>query len=126
VNIVALVAAHNRSGLTKRLLRGLENQNLPDNVSIQVVAVDDGSSDSTLEVLRSSPLVKDIHLGDGSLYWAKSMAIAEKRAFEAINLGKKSDEYFLLWLNDDVEFAQSVEHHDVKDGFVSYSTEKYE
>jgi GT2 family glycosyltransferase len=62
-------------------------------VALRVVLTDDGSTDGTAQAARE--VWPDVHLvrGDGSLFWAKSMALAASAAH---------DFDFLLWLNDDV------------------------
>ncbi len=57
--------------------------------------MDDGSCDGTSEAASAVSDRVDVIRGDGSLYWARSMQLAEQRA-----LAREPD--FLLWLNDDV------------------------
>lgn len=103
MRIMAILAAHNRAALTENLLASLERQLFDFDVSIEVVAVDDGSTDTTPEVLRRSVLVRSVHTGNGLLYWAASMAIAEKIAIELLDAKETAGSSFILWLNDDVE-----------------------
>jgi GT2 family glycosyltransferase len=60
-----------------------------------LVLVDDGSADGTADAASSLSDRVEVVRGDGSLFWARSMAIAERRAMES-----RPD--YLLWLNDDV------------------------
>ena len=63
--------------------------------------VDDGSDDGTAEACRERlPFVRVVR-GDGTLYWARAMALAEAAA-------RTSRPDFLLWLNDDVELAPTA------------------
>lgn len=108
MKIVAILASHNRAPLTQRLLASLESQISDGNFSVDVVAVDDGSKDETAEILNDSPLVRFVHTGDGSLYWAASMAIAEKIALEILSNDKREEPRFILWLNDDVDLLPNA------------------
>ena len=93
-HFVALLASHNRRDRTIACLTSLFDQDLPGH-QIEAVLVDDGSNDGTADAARMmSSQVEVIH-GDGSLYWARAMALAEQRA---ITRGPD----YLLWLNDDV------------------------
>jgi GT2 family glycosyltransferase len=96
--IRVLVSCHNRAGLTHNLMALLPQNS---NFEIEVFAVDDGSTDATAQVLAQCRIIKSVFTGDGSLFWARSMEIAESLALDTpMDLSK---EYFLLWLNDDVE-----------------------
>lgn len=95
-SLTVLIACHDRRDLTVRVVRQvLGTSPLP----VRIVVVDDGSTDGTGEALRglgdSRVLVID---GDGSLFWAASMALAESVANELV--GAESSGY--VWLNDDV------------------------
>lgn len=90
--VVVVMACHNRREKTAAALRSLVGQGGPG-VSVRVVLTDDGSTDGTAHAARD--VWPDVRLmsGDGSLFWAKGMALAASAA----------DDYdFLLWLNDDV------------------------
>ncbi len=69
-------------------------------VEASAVLYDDGSTDGTADsvVREFGSRVRVLH-GDGSRFWAASMAEAERSALDA--LGPQSDA-LLLWLNDDV------------------------
>ena len=92
--VVALAACHNRRDRTIRCLESFFAQAV-DGVALNAVLVDDGSTDGTSDAVRSRFPEVEIISSDGSLYWASSMALAEKRA-----VAHEPD--FLLWLNDDV------------------------
>lgn len=99
MNIVAIIACHNRRSLTLRCLRALNAQeDLANSTEVRAVVVDDGSWDGTSEAIADEfPEVRLLR-GDGGLYWAASMAAAEGEA-----LALRPD--YVLWLNDDVELG---------------------
>lgn len=90
--VVVLMTCHNRRETTVACLRSLVGQRGPD-VSVRIVLTDDGSTDGTARAVREAWPGAQVVQGDGSLYWAKGMAMAEAAA---------RDYDFLLWLNDDV------------------------
>ena len=95
-----LMACHNRKFQTLQCLESLR-QIESDRLKFQVYLVDDGSTDGTNEAVSSEfPNVRVIR-GDGTLYWAAAMALAESYL-------QHSDRW-LMWLNDDV-----VLNHDLK------------
>lgn len=92
--IAALLTCHNRCEKTIACLDALFLCSLPEGYSLDVLLVDDGSTDGTSEATRKRfPLVKVIK-GDGNLYWNGGMRIAFDAAM------KRSFDYY-LWLNDD-------------------------
>jgi GT2 family glycosyltransferase len=93
-HVVALLACHNRRDRTVACLRSLFAQELRGH-RIEAVLVDDGSTDGTGAAARALSDQIEVIQGDGSLYWARAMALAEQRAIT------RSPDY-LLWLNDDV------------------------
>lgn len=99
--IAVLMACHNRSSATKLSLEALTRQHVDAIVEVHVV--DDGSTDSTPAILQEFSNVRVIR-GSGSLYWASSMALAERSAMAR-------DPDYLLWLNDDTVLdAGAIEH----------------
>lgn len=96
VRIAALMACHNRRERTSTCLRSLQTQDLPPGTLIYLFLTDDGSTDGTAAAVLSIWTDATILRGDGSLYWAASMALAERAAM-------RCDPDFLLWLNDDTD-----------------------
>ena len=106
VQVGIIVACHNRIQLTSRWLDSLE-QSLPKNWNLTLIAIDDGSTDGTAELLMNSHLVTRVERGNGSWFWAKSMSIAEE-----ILIANFRVDYF-LWANDDTAYFQnSLEYVD--------------
>ena len=97
--VIAIVASHNRRDKTMECIRSYFA--LSGDYELSMVLVDDGSSDGTAEAASSLSDRVDVLRGDGSLFWAKAMAIAERRAVE-----RRPD--YLLWLNDDVVLQQDA------------------
>lgn len=97
--IYALIACHNRRELTLRSIRALNDAASATQVRTEVVLFDDGSSDGTAEAVAERFPQTHILSGDGSAYWARSMATAEAYVLEKL---APSGDDFLLWLNDDV------------------------
>lgn len=101
--IAIIMAVHNRVEVTLRCLRQIADSTLAvPNANIFIV--DDGSKDgTTASVLQEFPGT-NVLKGDGSLFWGRAMAIAEKAA-----IAQGVD--FLLWLNDDIEiYPHAIEH----------------
>jgi GT2 family glycosyltransferase len=92
-SVTAILASHNRRETTIACLRAFFAQG--DSYDLCAVVVDDGSTDGTADAAKSLSDRVEVIRGDGSLYWAKAMAVAERHATE-----RWPD--FLLWLNDDV------------------------
>ncbi len=92
--LVALIASHNRRDRTLACLTALFDQDVSA-VDVEAVLVDDGSTDGTAHAARALSDKVSVLRGDGSLYWARSMALAEEQA-------SRGRPEYLLWLNDDV------------------------
>jgi len=92
--VVALLACHNRKDRTTACLTSLFDQDVPGH-EIEAILIDDGSSDGTADAVLALFDKVEVIRGSGSLFWARSMALAEQRAM------RRSPDY-LLWLNDDV------------------------
>jgi GT2 family glycosyltransferase len=95
-SVAVLVTSHNRVEATLRCFQALF-ESVPPNVKLSVWLVDDGSTDGTF--VRVSDTYPEVHIlrGDGNLYWARGMAMAEGAA-------STIEPDFYLWLNDDVVF----------------------
>lgn len=96
MQIVALVTCHNRKDLTVRCLEAFYSQVFPASPpDLAAVVVDDGSSDGTSEAVSAVSGRTHLISGDGTLFWARGMQLAERH-------GRAKRPEYLLWLNDDV------------------------
>lgn len=103
--VYVLIACHNRRPLTVNAVKSVLAATEAAGVKAQIVVYDDGSSDGTAKsVLMVAPDAQILY-GDGSDFWAKSMAMAED--FILNNL-KPQQEDLLLWLNDDVDLRRDA------------------
>jgi GT2 family glycosyltransferase len=92
--VTAILTSHGRKEATLRCLGSLFAQ-VDAEADISAVLVDDASPDGTTEaVLARFDRVRVI-AGNGNLFWANGMAVAEAEA-------RRRQPDYLLWLNDDV------------------------
>lgn len=89
-----LIACHNRKSKTLLCLETL-NKIESEELEFQVYLVDDGSTDGTLEAVAELFPNTFLIRGDGTLYWASAMALAESYL--------RNTDRWVMWLNDDVE-----------------------
>lgn len=101
-----IMACHNRRALTVEAVEGALASGTQAGVDVRFTIFDDGSTDGTTEDLtgRNLPLV--VLRGDGSAYWARSMALAESDVLS--NVAGAASDMYLVWLNDDVRLDQDA------------------
>lgn len=93
--IFVIIPVRNRRETTLRFLHSLSAIDTPENVVLDILVIDDGSSDGTSKAVRAAfPDVK-IEQADGSLYWSGAI----QRGLERFHA---SDHAFVWLLNDDV------------------------
>jgi len=92
--VVALLTCHNRRQKTISCLRALREQKLPPDFALDLVLVDDGSTDGTSDAVRSIWPNVTLIRADGSHFWCGGMRIAWQ------NAARQKPGYYLL-LNDD-------------------------
>jgi len=104
MRIATLITCHNRKKKTLACLDALFKNVLPVDCSLEVILVDDGSTDGTEHAVRECFTQVNIIKGDGNLFWNRGMHKAFARALE---IG--FDGY--LWLNDDTAlYPTALEH----------------
>lgn len=96
--LCVVMCTHNRREQTLACLRAVAASRDVDDVIINVVLVDDGSTDGTADALRAEFPRVQVLRGDGTLYWCRAMHLAFAHAMR-----EGHDAY--LWLNDDTLLA---------------------
>jgi GT2 family glycosyltransferase len=98
LKVHAILACHNRREITVGAVLSAAAAARVAAVDIDFTVFDDGSTDGTAAALQELDEQISIIAGDGSAYWAMSMARSESRVLAT----EHADGDFLLWLNDDV------------------------
>lgn len=98
--IHVIMACHNRQALTVRAASAIATSAAEAGSPITITVFDDGSTDGTAEALRALGLNILVLRGDGSAFWAHSMAIAEAHVLTRDDL---RDGDLIVWLNDDID-----------------------
>lgn len=93
-SVAVLITCFNRKEATLKCLEALFVGASLNNVKVSVYLVDDGSTDGTSALAKSTYPQVQIFQGNGDLYWAGGMRLAFDKALE-------KDYDFYLWLNDD-------------------------
>jgi GT2 family glycosyltransferase len=99
IKIVALATCHNRGDMTLSSLKALSEQAFDEPVNLDIVLVDDGSTDDTVARVNNYYSEVKIVKGDGTLFWAGGMRFGWKSA-----VVKQSFDYLFVY-NDDCIFA---------------------
>ena len=92
-----LLPVHNARDLTLACLAQLADQTYG---SMEVVVIDDGSTDGSAEAIRRQFPDVTILTGDGALWWTGAMAMGVEHV-----LGRCSEGDFVLCMNNDVSFG---------------------
>lgn len=105
-HLIFLIASYNRYELTRAAIAAVLSAPSSAPVKRTVVLVDDGSPDRTAERVREE--FRDgveVLEGDGSFFWAKSMAVAEDHA---LGIADSLEGTLVVWLNDDVALEKDA------------------
>ena len=94
--LYVVTAVHNRCEITKKFIRQLKCQTYKD---YQLVLVDDGCTDGTVEMVRTELPNTKILIGDGNLFWGGALHLAYK--WLSANVDSTN---FVMFSNDDTTF----------------------
>ena len=97
-HIAILLTVFNRKEKTIKCLRNITAQSLPADTKFDIYIVDGGSTDGTVESVKTQFPHVNIKTVDG-VFWNRGMIEAWKMAEEKKRNGCNYDYY--LWLNDD-------------------------
>ncbi|MFW5887848.1 MAG: glycosyltransferase family 2 protein [Bacteriovoracia bacterium] len=99
--IAVLMTCFNRKLKTLECLKALFDSKIPEEYSLEVYLVDDGSTDGTSEAIESNYPQVFLIKGNGALFWNKGMHLAFKTA-------AVKDYDFYVWLNDDTQLYKDA------------------
>lgn len=105
MRIVALTTCHNRREKTLQSLQDLCRQELPETISLEIVVVDDSSTDGTsLAIGQAFPDVEIVE-GNGNLYWAGGMRFGWEKSVR-----HKVFDYLFVYNDDAHLYSNALEH----------------
>lgn len=99
--IHVVIPVFNRVKYTIECLKSLSEQ--VNNKSLNIVVVDDGSTDNTSNIIKKKFPEVQILKGTGSLFWCGAVSLGIKFA---LKIGNKND--FILLLNNDVKLSSNA------------------
>ena len=102
--LVVCLTCHNRKEKTLACLSALYATDLPHKIQVEVILVDDGSTDGTGTASAALDRRITVVYGDGKLFWNGGMRMAFAEAW-------KSRPDFYVWLNDDTTLEKHALQH---------------
>lgn len=93
--IYILLPVHNRIEITREFIKCLKNQN---NKNYELILIDDGSTDGTVEYVKENIKNLSIITGDGNLWWAGSL----NSGIQFLEKRNPDNNDIVLIINDDV------------------------
>lgn len=100
MKIVIVIPTFNRNRLLLKLLGQINNQRVESDINIEIVVVNDGSSDGTSTFIYKQFPNTHIVEGTGNWWYTKSMN-------EGFKYAEKLNPDYILTLNDDIEIDKS-------------------
>lgn len=98
-----VAASHNRRELTIRAVIRIAEAAEISGLPFDFTLFDDGSTDGTREAIQALSMPVHVLVGDGTAFWAKSMALAEAHV-----LPTAGEADLIVWLNDDVALDENA------------------
>lgn len=128
MKIFAIIPVHNRLELTKKCVESLLNQK--DVANLEILIIDDGSTDSTYEYFKEIDHQVKVYQGNGSLWWGGSINFGISKIKNAL----KVNDYVLFVNNDTVLdpdcirelINSSIEHDNAIVGSAIYDVDEKE
>src|SRR5688500_2404494 len=96
IRVAVVAPVHNRKAITLQCLKSLYRSNT-NGIELDVVIVDDGSTDGTGDAIREQYPSVDVVEGDGNLWFTEGTNVGVRKALE------REPKYVLL-INDDQVF----------------------
>ncbi|MFA5995907.1 MAG: glycosyltransferase family 2 protein [Patescibacteria group bacterium] len=100
--IYTVIAVHDRKHFTERCLKALQQQTIKD---IQVVIIDDGSTDGTAEMVKRIYPTAKIIRSDGNWWWTGSM----RHGIDYVLSVAKPNDFVLCANNDQIAEPNALE-----------------
>jgi GT2 family glycosyltransferase len=107
MKLIAVLTTFNRRALTLACLAALTHSARCAGLALDLVVVDDASTDGTADAVRSAHPGATVLDGGGDLFWNRGMHLGLQHALQA-------DADFVLWINDDTLVFEAALAHLLK------------